>query len=73
MKHTIRHKDGGEIDVDIHRTAAIKLFCTECLGWGEIHPKDCVDRLCPLYPFRGKSRLAILRSGKPPLEGSKSL
>lgn len=56
--HTIRTKDGGTKEVSINRGKAIKLMCTECMGWGEADPKDCTAPLCPLYPFRGKILLA---------------
>lgn len=57
--HTIRARDGGTVEVDGYtRGRAIKLFCTECLGWGEVHPKDCTDTLCPLFPYRGKTQTA---------------
>jgi len=59
IQHTIQAKEGGTVNVTISRTQAIKAMCTECMGWGEAHPKDCGDRLCPLYPFRGKIQLAI--------------
>lgn len=62
MKHTIRTKDYGTTgkvkDVDLARSLAIKAFCTECLGFEE-HPKDCTAKLCPLYPFRGKTQIAF--------------
>jgi hypothetical protein len=28
-----------------------------CLGFEE-NPKNCTSRMCPLYPFRGKTLLA---------------
>lgn len=50
--HTVRHKDGGTLTLDGYtRGMAIKLACTECMGF-EAHPKDCTSELCPLYPFR---------------------
>ena len=55
---SIRLKDGGIRKVTLSRSSAIKAFCTECCGWGEFHPKDCSDNLCPLYLFRGKINLA---------------
>lgn len=58
MKHTIRAKDSGTVEVELTRNRAIKAMCTECLGFGEAHPKDCTDKLCPLFPFRGKIQLA---------------
>lgn len=65
VKHVIRCKRGGSVEASLSRTSAIKAFCTECLGWGEAHPKDCTDKLCPLYPFRGPSMIAYgFKKGK---------
>jgi hypothetical protein len=58
VKHTIRAKDGGTVEVTISRSQAIKAMCTECMGFGEGHPKECGAPLCPLFPFRGKIQLA---------------
>jgi len=58
VEHTIRTKDGGSIKVALTRSSAIKAQCTECCGFGEAHPKECSDKLCPLWPFRGKITLA---------------
>lgn len=60
----IRAKDGGTVDVTLTRSQAIKAMCTECCGFGEAHPKDCTDTLCPLYLFRGKIQLAY-KDGTP--------
>ena len=57
-KHTIRTTDGGTIDVMLTRNQAIKAMCTECGGYGEMHPKDCPDKHCPLWIYRGKITLA---------------
>jgi hypothetical protein len=63
-KHTVRHHDGGEIEVlQYSPRKAIKLMCSECLGW-ESEPgktmeqtvQDCTAKLCPLYPHRGAYR-----------------
>lgn len=51
-QHTVRTRDGGTVTLTVNRGAAIKLMCTECLGW-DTHPRDCTAKLCPLYPFRG--------------------
>lgn len=59
--HTIRTADGGTVTVaNYTRGKAIKLMCTECMGWSA-NPRDCTDHKCPLYPFRGKS-LASMHS-----------
>ena len=62
MKHTVRTKDYTStkkvVEIDAYaRAKAIKVFCTECLGY-EDHPSDCTAFLCPLFPFRGKSHAA---------------
>ena len=50
--HTVRHKDGGTITVEGYtRGKAVRLMCTECLGF-ETNPSECTSVLCPLYPFR---------------------
>lgn len=53
--HTIRCADGTTKTIDnyVSRSKAIKLMCTECMGWAA-NPKGCTDTKCPLYPFRGK-------------------
>jgi len=60
-KHTVRHRDGGVIEVDNYSpTKAIKLFCSECMGWeankGQTLKEtiaDCPSTKCPLYALRG--------------------
>ena len=58
VKHTIRTDSGGEKQVELTRRTAILAHCTECMGFGEVHPRDCPDIYCPYYSFRGKSHLA---------------
>lgn len=55
VSHTVRTKTGGTVTLNITRGKAIKMFCTECLGW-ETHPNECTSPLCPLYPYRGLTR-----------------
>lgn len=53
FSHTIRHKDGGTITIKNYSIfKAVKLNCSECEGF-ESNPEECVDKLCPLWPFRG--------------------
>ena len=60
-KHTVRHRDGGVIEIDNYSpTKAIKLFCSECMGWEankgqnlEETIADCPATKCPLYALRG--------------------
>lgn len=62
MKEQITHQKiktrvGKIIEVPkLHRTKAIKLMCTQCMCY-ETHPKDCDIDTCPLFHFRGKTRL----------------
>jgi hypothetical protein len=57
--HTVRTKSGGTKAVSMYtKNKAIKVMCTECLGWGEGEPKKCTSKLCPLYPYRGKTLAA---------------
>ena len=59
IKHTIKRKFGGLMVVEGYiRSLAIRIMCTECMGW-ETHPKECTSNTCPLFPFRGKSEKAI--------------
>jgi len=34
------------------RTAGVKAFCRECVGWKRIDVKKCTDLGCPLYFYR---------------------
>lgn len=56
--HVVRTKDGGTKAINATRGQAIKLFCMECLGW-DTHPKDCTARLCPLFPYRGRTQASM--------------
>ena len=54
LSHAVRHAKGGTIVIEKYtRSKAIRVFCSECLGWDE-DPKKCTDPLCPLFPFRRK-------------------
>lgn len=37
------------------RKAAIKSFCIECMGYVFEEVIDCIDKGCPLYPYRSKN------------------
>ena len=53
--HTVRHKDGGTVTIkNYNKTKAIKLWCSECEGF-EGDPKKCVEKLCPLFPYKGNT------------------
>ena len=59
MKHTVRTRDNKTKEIDNYtRGQAIKIMCSECMGWGDGHPNDCTSPLCPLFPYRGKSHKA---------------
>lgn len=60
-KINIRTKAGGEKQLIVNKSKAIKIFCTECMGW-EAHPNECTSINCALYPWRGKSREATSES-----------
>jgi len=43
------------------RGLAIKVYCTECLGFEADPRSECTSPLCPLFPFRGKSLRAYVK------------
>ena len=45
----VRAMDGGTVEITYSRKDAIRMWCTECMGW-EGDPKECGCILCPLYP-----------------------
>ena len=57
--HTVRtnKEDGtGRVTIENYQRAlAIRLHCTECLGFEGDPTKDCTSKLCALYPFRKKT------------------
>ena len=55
VTHTVRTSKNGARELRYGRELAIRLFCTQCLGW-EGDPAECTAPLCPLYPFRGLTR-----------------
>ena len=65
MEHTIRNRKGGETTVPNYSAAkAIRAMCEECMGWEATKYNDirnCPSVKCPLWPFRGHSRLDIPR------------
>ena len=34
------------------RTAAVKAFCLECMGWQRTEVRNCTSVACPLYLYR---------------------
>ena len=55
ITHTVRSADYGTKKVaGLTRGMAIKLMCTECMGFDS--PSDCTSPMCPLFPFRGMTR-----------------
>ena len=35
-----------------NRTAAVKAFCLECMGWQRVEVGKCDSVACPLYLYR---------------------
>ena len=35
-----------------NRTAAVKAFCLECMGWQREEVRNCTSVACPLYLYR---------------------
>lgn len=59
INHTVRTKDGKILEIKNYtRSTAMKLMCTECMGWNGSEVKDCKDNLCPLFPFKRVSQKA---------------
>jgi hypothetical protein len=53
IKHKIRTRTEGETRiVNLTPVSAIRAFCLECVCWSPYEVKECVDKCCPLYPFR---------------------
>lgn len=52
----VRCSDGRFKRIRTGRKGAIEAHCVECLGW-EDNPASCTEKLCPLYPWRGSTRL----------------
>lgn len=67
IKHSVRSNIGTFIDVDINKGRAIKIMCTECMGYKE-NPDECTDFHCPLFPFKKKTRIAFVRKVKDEVE-----
>ena len=58
MSHTVRSNKGNPITIENYtRGLAIKVMCTECLAHST-NPSECTSPMCPLFPFRKKSRAA---------------
>ena len=54
MTHVVRCMDGGKKEIkNYFRKKAIKIMCTECMGFEYQYVRECTDKNCPLYPFRG--------------------
>lgn len=52
--HTVLAKSGAKMQVKLTARKAIKLHCTQCMGY-EGDPKECGIETCPLYLYRGKT------------------
>lgn len=54
--HTVRHKDGGKVTIKNYTISkAIKNCCSDCCGF-ETDPRECNEKTCELYPYRGYSK-----------------
>jgi hypothetical protein len=52
-EHTVEHKDGGTVTIKNYTAKkAVLLYCSWCMGF-ESDPRQCTDKLCPFWPFRG--------------------
>jgi hypothetical protein len=72
IRHFIRTNKVGVKEVSLTPIRAIRLFCTECMGWNYSEVEKCPDTLCPLYPYRMRKNPSITRDKtkiKPSLEG----
>lgn len=54
LKHTVRSPVGDVEVASYTMRRAIRVHCTECLGWEGEPKKACTDGRCPLFPFRGR-------------------
>lgn len=62
--HTVRHKDGGMINItEYTKQRAIAVMCSECCGF-ESNPMQCPIKECPLYPYRKSTTLNRSRFNK---------
>jgi hypothetical protein len=57
LTHTVRTESGIDLTIDNYtRSLAIKVFCTECMGW-EGNVQKCTSPKCALFPFRKNTKL----------------
>lgn len=74
VEHEIRSRTGGtQIVENYTHSKAIRVMCEECQGWESIWTEtlpdgskvkhddilECPSTKCPLWPFRGHSRLDL--------------
>ena len=60
--HTVRTRDGGTKTFQKYtKGMAMKLMCTECLGWEREKGERCTSPLCPLFPFQKHTQMAFHR------------
>ena len=63
VHHTVRTRDGGMKEIiNMTPRQAIKIFCTECMGW-DTDPKNCTATHCALYPLRGRTLITNYAEG----------
>jgi len=58
ITHTVRARNGKLVQLKLSRVLAMKIHCTECMGF-ESDPMDCTAKLCALYPWRRRTQSTI--------------
>lgn len=72
ITHTVRHRDGGTVTIERYsRTKAIKLWCSECMGFEE-DVLECTDKKCPFFPFKRRTTLNRIRDKNTTTETEKA-
>lgn len=59
ISHTVRTPTGTKTIPRLTKAMAIKLHCTECMGFNTADVARCTSPLCALYPFRKSTRAAL--------------
>ena len=59
ISHTVLTPTGTKTIPRLTKAMAIKLHCTECMGFQTADVARCTSPLCALYPFRKATRAAL--------------
>ena len=59
ITHTVRTPTGTKTIQKLTKSMAIKLHCTECMGFQTAEVARCTSPMCALYPFRRATRAAL--------------